>query len=230
MLGGGGALMTTLPVNEIFPTIQGEATFTGTPSVFIRLQGCDVGCPWCDTKHTWAKEFVYKVTPAQMLAKRGDGPQWANLTPEAICAAAATHEPRHVVITGGEPCDHDLTELTEALERGGSTVQIETSGTAEIRAATETWVTLSPKIGMPGGRTVRKDAVQRADEIKMPVGKEDDIIALVAFLAFHRNSDCKRIWLQPLSQSVKATNLCIRAAHRHGWRLSLQTHKVLGVR
>ena len=41
-------------VNEIFFTIQGEAAFTGTPAIFVRLQGCAVGCGWCDTKHTWS--------------------------------------------------------------------------------------------------------------------------------------------------------------------------------
>jgi hypothetical protein len=46
-------LMQTLPVNEFFETVQGEATFTGMPSTFVRLQRCDVGCPWCDTKYTW---------------------------------------------------------------------------------------------------------------------------------------------------------------------------------
>ena len=41
------------PINEIFQTIQGEGVFTGLPAIFVRLQGCPVGCPWCDTRHTW---------------------------------------------------------------------------------------------------------------------------------------------------------------------------------
>ena len=53
-----------LPVNELFETVQGEATFTGMPSTFVRLQGCDVGCPWCDTKYTWELNH----TPADPLA------------------------------------------------------------------------------------------------------------------------------------------------------------------
>ena len=44
-----------LKINEIFDTIQGEAFYTGTPATFIRLQGCPVGCHWCDTKHTWSE-------------------------------------------------------------------------------------------------------------------------------------------------------------------------------
>ncbi len=41
------------PVNELFETLQGEGSFTGVPAIFVRLQGCPVGCPWCDTRHTW---------------------------------------------------------------------------------------------------------------------------------------------------------------------------------
>jgi len=43
------------PINEMFQTLQGEGYFTGVPAIFIRLQGCPVGCAWCDTKHTWDK-------------------------------------------------------------------------------------------------------------------------------------------------------------------------------
>ncbi|PTA21507.1 hypothetical protein C9E21_29480 [Escherichia coli] len=43
------------PINEMFQTLQGEGYFTGVPAIFIRLQGCPVGCAWCDTKHTWEK-------------------------------------------------------------------------------------------------------------------------------------------------------------------------------
>ncbi len=44
------------PINEMFQTLQGEGYFTGVPAIFIRLQGCPVGCSWCDTKHTWEKD------------------------------------------------------------------------------------------------------------------------------------------------------------------------------
>ena len=47
------SVLTTLNINEMFETIQGEGAHTGIPSIFVRLQGCPVGCPWCDTKHTW---------------------------------------------------------------------------------------------------------------------------------------------------------------------------------
>ena len=61
-----------LPITEIFETIQGEATWTGTPSVFVRLQGCDVGCPWCDTKYSWSLDPAKEVALSAMLSKLDD--------------------------------------------------------------------------------------------------------------------------------------------------------------
>ena len=59
----------TYRINEIFETLQGEGTFTGVPSIFIRLQGCPVGCPWCDTQHTWETRAEDEVSIATMMAK-----------------------------------------------------------------------------------------------------------------------------------------------------------------
>ena len=83
---------------------------------------------------------------------------------------------------------------------------------------------------MPGGFTVRPDAVARADEIKWPVGSPRDVEALLRFLDQHRPNPKLPIWLQPLSKSLKATALCIAAATEHGWRVSVQTHAFLGLR
>ena len=225
-----------LPINEVFESVQGEGYWTGTPAVFIRLQGCDVGCPWCDTKHTWHHDFTYAVPKEEMLAKPGDAPTFATLSVEELLDVCAKG-PRHVVITGGEPCDNDLVPLTLALNAAGHTVQIETSGTSHVRVAEAAWVTLSPKIDMPGGKTVRPDALARANEIKMPVGKPDDIIKLTELLATMPRKAAQGdshafalVWLQPLSQSAKATALCVYEATKRDWRLSLQTHKYMGVR
>lgn len=219
-----------LPVNEIFETIQGEAHWTGTPAVFLRLQGCDVGCPWCDTKHTWAVDPAREVAIDAMLAKEGDAPTYARLDPGALVELIrGRFTARHIVITGGEPCVHDLSDFTLRLASHGLHVQVETSGTQPVRVDPRTWVTVSPKIGMPGGFAVRRDALERANEIKHPVGKPADVERLAQLLAEHGVRP-PLVWLQPLSQSEKATEICMVAARDLDWRVSIQTHKFIGVR
>lgn len=219
-----------LPVNEIFETFQGEAAFTGTPAIFIRLQGCDVGCPWCDTKHTWALDPVNEISAERMLGKLEDAPSFARMTTTALVIECCGMPSRHVVITGGEPARYDLTELSGALIDSGMAVQLETSGTQPIRIDERAWVTVSPKLGMPGGFGVLPEAMRRADEIKFPVGKPVDLDTLQALLAHGDHRPSVQVWLQPLSQNKRATELCMIAARNRGWRVSLQTHKFLGVR
>lgn len=217
-----------LRVNEMFPTIQGEANWTGTPSTFIRLQGCPVGCSWCDTKHTWTVSPRKQVSIEEMLAKVDSAPTWAEMSETEVMTAASTMGPRHFVITGGEPCSYDLFLLTANLKTLGS-VQVETSGTHEVKVVPGTWVTVSPKIGMAGGLEVRGDAMQRADEIKFPVETAEDIERLEELLSQHP-ANGRLVWLQPVSQGAEATELCLEACRRNRWRLSLQTHKYAGLR
>jgi 7-carboxy-7-deazaguanine synthase len=217
-----------LRVNEVFPTIQGEATWTGTPATFIRLQGCPVGCSWCDTKHTWPAGSPNKIiNVVEMLDKVDPSPTWAPMSAEQIAQVVGNYSPRHFVITGGEPCAQEIGLLTERLQALGK-VQVETSGTHEINVAPGTWVTVSPKVAMAGGLEVLPSAIARADEIKMPVASISDIDNLRALLA-HRQAGVS-VWLQPVSQGDEATQLCIQACMENQWRLSIQTHKYAGVR
>jgi 7-carboxy-7-deazaguanine synthase len=81
---------------------------------------------------------------------------------------------------------------------------------------------------MPGHKIVRADAVERANEIKMPIGKPADVDKLLYFIDTFKPE--APIWVQPISTSERATELCIKAATKHGWRVSVQAHKFLGVR
>lgn len=219
------------PINEIFQSIQGEGYFTGQPAIFIRLQGCDVGCSWCDTRHTWIVDPDHEVSSKQILDHSSESACWAGMTTEQLCHALRelAYTAKHVVLTGGEPCQYDLRPLSRALIELGYKVQIETSGTADIRADSGCWVTLSPKIGMKGGYTILDSALQRAQEIKHPVAMEKNIHELDHLLARCQRGEEKIICLQPISQQRRATELAIRVCIERNWRLSVQMHKYLNV-
>jgi 7-carboxy-7-deazaguanine synthase len=224
--------MDDLPVNELFQTIQGEATHAGRPSVFLRLQGCPVGCPWCDTRHTWVVDPVMETDDwAEVTALKGESsPTWALVPVETLISLIAKLRANHVVLTGGEPCMYDLRPLSAGLIDAGRTVQVETSGTHLIQVDQRAWVTVSPKVHMPGGLVVGDDALARADEIKMPIGKPSDLVTLFALLDRGAHRPDVPIWLQPLSLSRKATDLCREAAIANNFRISLQLHALAGWR
>lgn len=222
-------MSNTVLVNEIFETIQGEATYTGTPAVFVRLQGCPVGCPWCDTKHTWEVEPEKEVPATILFLKEEDAPTFSRFSVADLIECLDQFQARHVVITGGEPCLYNLEAHTKAICDSGRTCQIETSGTFPIRCDDRCFVTLSPKLDMPGNLEVLDEAYQRANEVKYPLGKESDIQKIAERVIVKMRPDCV-LWVQPLSQSPKATSLCVKSATEQGWKVSIQTHKFIGVR
>ncbi len=219
------------PINEMFQTLQGEGFYTGVPAIFIRLQGCPVGCSWCDTKHTWDKLANRETSLGDILVKTVESDAWGNADAAALMDTIRQQgwTARHVVITGGEPSIYDLTPLTTALEAAGFSCQIETSGTHEVRCSASTWVTVSPKVNMRGGYDVLAQALKRADEIKHPVARQRDIEALDALLATLDDDVARIIALQPISQKDDATKLCIETCIARNWRLSMQTHKYLNI-
>lgn len=223
--------MNKYKINEVFESIQGEGAHTGVPSIFIRLQGCPVGCPWCDTKHTWAIDESLKIDVVQVMAEQGESDYWFEHTPTQLLALFASHnyQATNIILTGGEPCMYDLRPLSDTLIAQGYTVQIETSGTYEILSHGDTWVTVSPKVNMPGGRDVLKSAVLRANEIKHPVAMQKHIDELEQILTLLDGHTRPLIYLQPISQQKRATDLCIKTCIAKNWRLSLQTHKFIGI-
>ncbi|HEU4438346.1 MAG TPA: 7-carboxy-7-deazaguanine synthase QueE, partial [Methylomirabilota bacterium] len=99
-------------IAETFYSIQGEGPTAGLPAVFVRLQGCSVGCRWCDTKYSWDLAGGREATLPGLLAEV-----------EGFAC-------RRVVITGGEPLESPLfTPLASALAERGYVVEVETSGT-----------------------------------------------------------------------------------------------------
>lgn len=254
-------------ITEMFHTIQGEATFTGTPSLFIRTQGCDVGCSFCDTKFTWKfyeQDNLPKHTPLfnpikmkKFNQKKGQFLQ-ENVHKEkhlfsipvefydefaqeirAWSNNVAQHT-KHIVLTGGEPLrQKDLWRFYESiLQNTLFRMQLETSGTSEVdnlliqtvkQNKSRFFTTLSPKIGMTGGLIVNQKIIQIVDEIKFPVGKKQDLEVLQEFIQTYGVPKHIPIWLQPLSQSRKATEICVNASKQLGYHLSLQTHKYANI-
>ena len=190
------------PINEIFQTIQGEGIFTGLPAIFVRLQGCPVGCPWCDTRHTWIVDPAREVGVQAVLDCSNESDSWSKMSTDQILAS---------------------------FQQLGYQVQIETSGTSEIKTHDSTWVTVSPKIGMKGGLPVLVSALERANEIKHPVATERHIEELDALLATATLRPDVEIALQPISQKPRATQLAMAVCIARNWRLSIQTHKYLDI-
>lgn len=220
-------------VNDIYAAIQGEGCNTGIPMVILRLQGCDVGCPWCDTKETWVVDpqnergSIQEALGANLLYTNA-------MASDLAYYARVTYPSLHwVLLTGGEPAIQNLRALVYHLHLHHFKVALETSGT-ELghKLAQLDWVCVSPKFNMPNHKPVLPDAMKMADEIKLVVGKRSDVGVLDDWLS--ANGGVLRpsvtFCLQPVSVSPKATTLCIQIVQERGWRLSIQTHRLLNLR
>jgi 7-carboxy-7-deazaguanine synthase len=220
-----------IKVNDLYPAIQGEGVMTGTPMVIVRLQGCAVGCVWCDTKETWFARPQNRVGTIDEAL--GTNPRWTEVEPRALAKAARKAAPAIgcALVTGGEPAEQDLTALVLAFHVESFRVAIETSGTAlGHMGAGFDWVCVSPKFGMAGGKEVDPRTLAAADEIKMVVGSESDLRAFDEILDKVPLKPRCVVSLQPVSQQSKATELCLKTCLERGWRLSVQLHKYLGER
>ena len=201
----------TLPVVETFHSLQGEGFHTGRSAFFLRLGGCSVGCSWCDTKHSW---------PGGSHPHRG----LAELAGEA--AAAARAGAAFVVVTGGEPLEHPLAPLCTALASAGLPLHLETSGAAPLRLSGQfDWITLSPKPHRPPTAAL----LEACHELKVVVHRAADLHFAADLAAAAPQGPA--LLLQPGWQSSEGQALALAYVQAHPrWRLSLQTHKWLGVR
>ena len=212
----------TYTVKEIFYTLQGEGIQAGRPAVFCRFAGCNLWsgreadratavCTFCDT------DFV-GVGP--------DGGRFA--TPEALAEAVAARWPsgadgargkRLVVCTGGEPLLQLDAAAVAALHAKGFEVAVETNGTQPIPAGID-WVCVSPKAEAPLVAT-------RGDELKLVFPQP------TAMPERFEGLDFRHFLLQPMDGPALAANTAAAVAYclaHPKWRLSLQGHKVAGVR
>ena len=218
-------------VNDLYSCVQGEGAMTGEPMILVRLQGCPVGCAFCDTKETWPAAQSGEAGEVQTLHEAlGTNGRWCRMTAPEIVRAVIDRAPtpRFVLVTGGEPCMHRLEPLVDALHAAHFNCALETSGTYPVTGEFD-WVTVSPKRDQPGGLPLDFSALNRAHEIKQVVGKPEDLERLAELLRLLEKPPMV-VSVQPVWGSSKALGLCYQAALLHGWRLSLQTHKWIEAR
>ncbi len=193
-------------INEIFCSLQGEGFHSGTPSVFVRFSGCNLRCHFCDTRHQEGKMMSLQTIADEV-----------NRYPEV----------RWIILTGGEPSLYiDEEFLSELKQKTDKKIAIETNGTRQLPAAID-WVTFSPKMAFPGG-DLELCVLSRCDELKVVYCGQD--------LDQYEGIQTENRFLQPCyseNESEYQENLkaCINAVMLNPqWRLSLQIHRILGIR
>lgn len=214
-------------VKELFPTLQGEGAHAGRAAVFCRFAGCNLWsgreedrasaiCQFCDTDFVGSDGFgggkfetAIELADAIELAWR---------------STSAGPQQRYVVFTGGEPLLQLDEELIEVLHQKNFEIAIETNGTIKIPKGVD-WVCVSPKEGS-------ELVVLQANELKLVVPQIGHG-ALEKLMARFEGMDYRNRFLQPMdgpnlrSNTELAVKLCQK---RPLWRLSLQSHKLIGIR
>jgi len=189
-----------IQVAEIFYSIQGEGTWSGTPAVFVRLAGCNLACDFCDTDYSLKFIATIDEIVARVRELGGECPM--------------------VILTGGEPLAQSQTlALIEALRADGRRVHIESNGTVFTELPEDVWLCVSPK------ERVDPRMAARANEAKLIVDRRIP----EEHLALFEHHDT--ILLQPEGNKRANVDLALDYAKRHPrrFRLSLQTHKMIGV-
>jgi 7-carboxy-7-deazaguanine synthase (Cx14CxxC type) len=208
----------TYAVKEIFKTLQGEGAQAGRAAVFCRFAGCNLWsgreedragavCRFCDTDFVGTDgpgggKFTTAADLALAIARAWDGPR----------------DRRFVVFTGGEPLLQLDPALLDAVHDEGFSIAVETNGTVAPPAGID-WLCVSPKADA-------KLAVERGDELKLVFPQPEIDPRRLAGLDF------RHFWLQPMDGPAKLANTAAAVAFclaNPTWRLSLQTHKYIGI-
>ena len=209
---------SSLFVQSIFPTFQGEGPYVGWPSIFIRLGGCNLACSFCDTEFESFKE----VSLVDVLAK----------TDELSGRAGDAFTHKLVVITGGEPLRQPIATLCDELIKNGYKVQIETNGTLYRDLHKDVDIVCSPKNTGNGYHIIREDLLKRINAFKFIISAHDKLYSDVGDVGQCVNDT--PVYVQPMDECDAVKNkenlaLAMDIATKGGNRLCIQMHKVVGI-
>lgn len=195
-----------LPIMEQFYTVQGEGYHAGRAAYFIRVGGCDIGCSWCDSKFSW-------LADRHPLAEI-----------DAVLKTALDEGAENLVVTGGEPSLYNLKYLTTEFRKAGFKLFLETSGAYELTGQWD-WICLSPKKLNPP----RSEYFEIAGELKVIIQTEEDLLWAVEN-SEKVGSECQ-LFLQPeWSMREQILPLLVNFVKSNKmWRISLQSHKYIGI-
>lgn len=219
-----------LEVVKIWKTIQGEGPFAGMPAVFMRLAGCNLQCPLCDTDYTSIRHMM----TIDQIAER-------------ICGTAGIHISL-VVLTGGEPFRQNIQPVIGRLNRAGLHVQIESNGTLSrdhILRRIGVTVVCSPKTGSVHPNIAKyakawKYVVQHGqtdpdDGLPLgPLGMKNADGSPLKVAKYPPHIKPEEIYIQPADEQDPVKNKlntqeALAVCFKFGYRVCLQTHKILGV-
>ncbi len=200
-----GDYLQKYPIVEIFHSVQGEGFHTGIPHVFIRFGNCNLRCEWCDTDFMTFEEMDINSIIEEVLG----------------------YDCNRVIFTGGEPAMQDLSIIGKRLKEHGINLSIETNGTIPIDPIVD-WICVSPKDQLYPNVSIKQ---RTGDELKVVYCGQD--LALYDELKKGFN----HLYIQPCyveGESIEENGKSFQIVERlvkdsPGWRLSLQTHKWMGV-
>lgn len=208
---------TTLQIQQIFATFQGEGPFVGHPAIFIRLGGCNLACDFCDTEF----ESFEEIQLDEILNKTNilSGKSNANFT----------H--RLVVITGGEPFRQPIEKLCDELINLGYKIQIETNGTIYRNINKDVKIICSPKTTAKY-TAIRDDLLKRIDCLKFIISATHPLYQNIGDVGQSKYNT--PVYVQPMDEYDTLKNkqnlqYTIKLASENGYNISLQTHKIMGI-
>ena len=198
-------MTVTYPIVEIFHSVQGEGFHAGVPHVFVRFGKCNLRCEWCDTDFLTYEERKL----------------------ESIVDEVLSYDCDRVIFTGGEPALQDLSTIGLSLKSKGISLSIETNGTIEVDPIID-WICVSPKDQLyPKAKIIQR----QGDELKVVYcGQDLDMYDdLKIGFSHHFIQPCYLDFesVEENGRSFQAVEKLVKESR--GWRLSLQTHKWMGV-